>query len=214
MDLSNKKIIAIMGPSGAGKTTLGDLLASRNKIGVSKHCTTRVKRNDDKEGFYRYLSHDEYRSLVENDAFMITSGDGPIVSREYGNFYGVLKQDCLDAFNKNDIVILYVSYKDIEQIVGLKKQGLNIDIVGVTFSNIEKGVRSRLLSDHTRNHTEEDMNRRISIAISDDEKYRKLLEMHATSIVFTDILNIEKTYEKVISDLGSEILKTKSCKSI
>ena len=100
MNIGNKRIIAIMGPSGAGKTTLGDLLVSRNGFSVSKHATTRNRRSDDKEGFYKYFSHEEYRILVENNAFFITSGDGPVVSEEYGNFYGVLKQDCLSVFNK------------------------------------------------------------------------------------------------------------------
>lgn len=211
MNIGNKRIIAIMGPSGAGKTTLGDLLVSRNGFSVSKHATTRNRRNDDKEGFYRYLSHEEYRMLVENDAFFITSGDGPVVSKEYGNFYGVLKQDCLSVFNKGNNIILYVSYKDIDRLMELKNEGFNIDIVGITFSDIEKGVRNRLLNDHTRNHTEEDMKRRIDIAISDNEKYRKLLEIHATSIVYTDLLNIEETYNKVVKDLE---LESKICKSL
>ena len=214
MNFNNKHIIAINGPSGAGKTTLGDLLALRNNLGVPFHCTTRLRRSDDKDNFYRYLSHEEYNELLKEGKFLISSGDGPIVSKEYGNFYGVLKQDCLDSFSKNDTIVLYVSYKDIEQLNKLKQEGLNIDIVGVTFSDIEKGVRERLLNDSSRNHSEDDINRRILIALSDNEKYRNLLETYATTIVYTDILGIEETYQKVCNDLGLENQKVKSCKSI
>ena len=59
-----KSIIAIMGPSGAGKTTLGEKLSTRLEISIPKHCTTRNKRIDDQEGFYRYLEHKEYDKLL------------------------------------------------------------------------------------------------------------------------------------------------------
>ena len=175
MYLNDKYIVAIMGPSGAGKTTLGDLLVLRNQFKVPKHCTTRKQRSDDKEGFYRYLNHEEYNKFFLENMFLISSGDGPEVKKEYGNFYGVLKEDCIEALNESDKIIIYVSYKDIEQIINLKKQGLNIDIVGITFSNIENGVKERLLSDVNRDHSNDDILRRISIAISDNEKYRKLI---------------------------------------
>lgn len=121
MNLSNKSIIAITGPSGAGKTTLGEIITNRLSVKIPRHCTTRSKRNDDKEGFYRYLSHDEYRELYENGEFLISSGDGPSIKKEYGNFYGVLIDDCLAAWKVSDIIILFVSYKDIEQLKLLKK---------------------------------------------------------------------------------------------
>ena len=202
MNLNDKHIVAIMGPSGAGKTTLGDLLVLGNQFKVPKHCTTRKHRSDDKIGFYRYLSHEEYDKLFLENNFLISSGDGPEIKKEYGNFYGVLKEDCIEALSESDKIIIYVSYKDIEQIIELKKQGLNIDIVGITFSDIEKGVKERLLSDTNRNHSEEDILRRISIAISDNEKYRKLLEEHSKTIIYTDILGIEETYQKVCIDLN------------
>lgn len=205
MNFSDKYVLAIMGPSGAGKTTLGDLLVLRNNFKVPTHCTTRVKRSDDKEGFYRYLSHEEYNEKLLKNDFLISSGDGPEVKKEYGNFYGILKEDCLNALNENNKIIIYVSYKDINQLVHLKNQGLNIDIVGITFSNIEKGVKERLLSDANRNHSEEDILRRIRIAISDNEKYKGLLEKHAKTIIYTDILGIEETYKKVCKDLNLEM---------
>ncbi len=91
MNVSEKGIIAITGPSGAGQTTLGDKLILHHDIAIPRHCTTREKRMDDKDGFYRYLSHDIYRSMFDNGEFLISSGDGKIISKEFGNFYGVLK---------------------------------------------------------------------------------------------------------------------------
>lgn len=199
-----KRIIAITGPSGAGKTTLGNLIESRCNVVVPEHTTTRQARPDDRPGFYRYLPHEVYARLVESDDFLITSGDGPVVDRKYGNFYGVLKYDVDEAFKECDTVLLYVSYKDLEQLTDLKNQGYDIDIVNLTFMDVENGVRDRIANDHARAHTEDDIRRRVDCAVDYEEKYGKAIERHATSRVYTDILDIEETYEKVINDLGLE----------
>ncbi len=201
-NIKNKLIIAITGPSGAGKTTLVNNLSTRLNIAVPRHCTTRLQRKDDQEGAYRYLSHDEYAYFLKTGDFLISSGDGPEVKKEYGNFYGILKQDCSDSWNKNDIIVLFVSYKDIDALSQLRNDGFNIEIVALTFTNIEKGVKYRLTNDPLRNHTEKDINSRIRCALSDTEKYEKALQRYAKTIVYTDMLDIEGTYEKVCSDLG------------
>lgn len=202
MEFENKSIIAITGPSGAGKTTLGDKLSFRQEIVIPRHCTTRLRRSDDRDGFYRYLIHDEYRKLLEENKFLISSGDGSVVKKEYGNFYGVLTDDCLDAWEKSNVIILFVSYKDIEALIALKKQHLDVDIVNLTFNDIEKGIASRLTNNSKRNHTQNDIKNRIQCALSDTEKYGKALTLYAKTIVYTDILGIEQTYNKVCTDLG------------
>lgn len=202
MGFINKNIIAIMGPSGAGKTTLGDILSSRQEIAIPRHCTTRSQRGDDRNDFYRYLTHDEYRELLEEEQFLISSGDGPVVRKEYGNFYGVLINDCLNAWQKSNVIILFVSYKDIESLIALKEKQIDVDIVNLTFVDIEKGVASRLINSPTREHSQKEINNRIQCALSDTEKYSKALTLYAKTIVYTDILDIEQTYNKVCTDLG------------
>lgn len=198
----SKSIIAIMGPSGAGKTTLGEKLSTRQEISIPRHCTTRFIRSDDQEGFYRYLGHEQYNELLQHGKFLISSGDGPEVKREYGNFYGVLTEDCISAWNKSNVIVLFVSYKDIESLISLKKRDINVDIVNLTFTDIEKGVKDRLLNNLMRNHTESDIRNRVKCALDDSEKYGKALTLYAKTIVYTDIYNIEQTYEKVCDELG------------
>lgn len=199
--MSNKSIIAIMGPSGAGKTTLGEKLSTRLEISIPRHCTTRSRRNDDQEGFYRYLTHEKYNELLQQRKFLISSGDGPEVKKEYGNFYGVLLDDCINAWNKSNVIILFVSYKDIEALVALRNSGIDIDIVNLTFSDIEKGVLDRLVNNRERNHSSSDIKSRINCALEDSKKYGRALSLYAKTIVYTDILNAEQTYERVCKDL-------------
>lgn len=197
-----KTIIAIMGPSGVGKNTLGDLLEQRNHFIIPIHTTTRLKRKDDKPGFYRYLSHEEYRNLQETNQFLITSGDGPTVKKEYGNFYGVLLEDCLKSWQKNSTIILFVSYKDIKRLMQLKKEGYHIQIINLTYTNIELGMKKRLMNNCERNHSQMDIHHRIDSALDDKEKYGKIIEQCADSIIYTDQLDIEQTYQQACIDLG------------
>lgn len=199
--MRNKSIIAIMGPSGAGKTTLGEKLSTRLEISIPRHCTTRSRRADDQEGFYRYLVHEKYNELLQQEKFLISSGDGPKVEKEYGNFYGVLLDDCISAWNKSNVIILFCSYKDIETLVALKNNGIDIDIVNLTFSDIEKGVSDRLVNNKERDHSLSDIRSRINCALADSEKYGRALSLYAKTIVYTDILNAEQTYERVCKDL-------------
>ncbi len=201
MNLDKKSIIAIMGPSGAGKTTLGERLSTRNEIAIPKHCTTRLPRNDDIEGFYRYLKHSDYKQLYEQRKFLISSGDGSVIEKEYGNFYGVLYNDCIQAWENSDVLVLFTSYKDIERLQDLKRQGMDIDIVNLTFQNLEEGILNRLLNSDVRNHTQKDIEHRVRSAVSDNDKYSEALRMYAKTIVYTDVLDIEETYNKVCGDL-------------
>ena len=201
MELKNKSIIAITGPSGVGKTTLGEKLASNEEITIARQCTTRKKRSDDKDGFYRYLSHEEYKKLYDSGEFLISSGDSSIISREYGNFYGVLINDCIDAWKNSDIIILIVSYKDIDRLVELKRKGLDIDIVNLCFNDLEFGISERLNNDIRRNHSESDIHSRINSAKTDQEKYGEAIRLFAKCTVYTDILDIEETYNRVCTAL-------------
>lgn len=202
MNINEKKIIAIMGPSGVGKTTLGDKLVENNKVVIPRHCTTRLPRKDDGNGFYRYLTHEEYDKYLKQGKFLISSGDGPEVKKEYGNFYGILIQDLVDAWSVNSIVVIFVSYKDIYTLMSLKETGLDINIVNLTFTNIEKGMTDRLNNNPLRNQTATDVNNRIKSALSDYERYGNIVNSQAQTSIYTDILGIEETYKKVCYDLG------------
>lgn len=197
----NNRIVAIMGPSGAGKTTLANNLSNRLNLVIPRHCTTRNPRKDDEVGFYRYLSHEDYKREFDDGKFLISSGDAIEIKREYGNFYGVLKSDCLDAWDKSDTIILFTSYKDIMRLTELKRCGISVDIVNLTYTDIEQGVKSRLIGNMDRNHSKEDIESRIRCALNDTHRYKDELLEYAKISIFTDKFDIEETYEKVCADL-------------
>ena len=199
--MENKKsIIAITGPSGAGKTTLSNKLKLLSGIDVPFHCTTRNKRLDDDPMFYRYLTHEEYAKLFLENKFLLSSGDSEIIKKENGNFYGVLYEDCIDKWKYNDIIILLVSYKDLERLLYLQKNGYNINIVNLTFIDIEKGVRTRI-DTNKRKLTQLEIYKRIQCALNYEKIYGDIIKKYANCLIYTDKTNINETYETVCKKL-------------
>ena len=69
-------LVLLAAPPGAGKTTLANNLVLKNSVVIPRHTTTRHPRKDDEQGFYRYLTHDEYSKMYNEGLFLISSGDG------------------------------------------------------------------------------------------------------------------------------------------
>lgn len=196
-------IIAITGPSGAGKTTLGDLLIYRNGFVTPKHSTTRKQRNDDKKGFYRYLTHNNFKLYAINNKFLFWSGDNKDINPKYGNYYGILKKDYEDV-KDNKKIIMFVSYKDIDYINYLKTNGYNIEIVNLLYNNIEENMPKRLTSEG-RNHTQEEIDKRIRCAIDYEKRFGKILNSYDILKIQSDVLGIEETYDIVVKRLIKKV---------
>lgn len=201
-----RRIIAITGPSGAGKSTLGNIIKERHKYAIPKHCTTRCRRSDDTDDFYRFLTHEKYAQKVTNQEFFLTSGDGPEIKKEYGNFYGILKQDCENMWKKSDTILIFVSYRDIIKLQEIKNEKkIIIKIVNLTFTDIKKGVIERIINDSKRNHTKEDIYKRAEIAYELQNKYEKILEKYADITIYSNLYDIEEIYKMVMDKIEDKI---------
>lgn len=187
------RIIALTGPSGAGKTTLGTRLSLEKNIPVPKHTTTRKIRKDDIIGFHRYLNHPEYANYYYHNDFFLSSGDGEKIKQEYGNFYGILNQDCLPLLSEYGKILIYVSYKDIYTLS--QKQDYQVDILNLSFSDIEKGVRNRLETDKFKEMNQKEIEKRIACALDYQINQLPSIEKYLTASIYTDQYGIEETYE-------------------
>ena len=102
-----KRVIAITGPSGAGKTCLTNYLKEKLNYKLPVHTTTRERRSDDEAGFYSYITVEEFLEKVENKEFLFYSG--------YKNrYYGILKSDFEKMYNDSGLII-NVNYMDFLQ---------------------------------------------------------------------------------------------------
>ena len=64
-------MVVLSSPSGAGKTTLVNLLSKKNNYYVSISHTTRKPRSNETNGKdYFFVKDDEFKRLINNDEFL------------------------------------------------------------------------------------------------------------------------------------------------
>jgi guanylate kinase len=93
-------LFIISAPSGAGKTTLVEVLRRTVNLFYSVSCTTRAPRSGeiDRE-HYRFLSHADFLSRLE-------AGDFLEHAQVHGDFYGTLRKPVLTNLNNGVDVLI------------------------------------------------------------------------------------------------------------
>lgn len=185
-----KRVLAITGPSGAGKTCLSNYLREKYSYPYPVHTTTRERRLDDEEGFYRYISVDEFLERVKNEEFLFYSG-----YKE--RYYGILKSDFEDAFTNNPGLVINVNYMDLEQL-SLIKAKYNMVIIQLTFKDIPKMIVERTCE---RGQKPEDTAFRIEVATRNEEKYQAQIKKYVDITCYTDECSFEEEIEFIIKEL-------------
>jgi guanylate kinase len=93
-------LFIISAPSGAGKTTLVEVLRRTANLFYSVSCTTRAPRSGEIDGeHYRFLSHADFLSRLE-------AGDFLEHAQVHGDFYGTLRKPVLTNLNNGVDVLI------------------------------------------------------------------------------------------------------------
>lgn len=98
----DKIVIVVSGPSGAGKTTLINMVLDRyeNQVGCSTSYTTRSMRHGEVNGKdYFFVSVDDFQKKIQNNEFIE-------YVKCFGNFYGTHKGAVTNVLKKKRICIL------------------------------------------------------------------------------------------------------------
>lgn len=189
------KIIAIAGPSGSGKTTNVNRILNDFNIIMPTHTTTREKRQDDAQNMYRYISVEKFKNNVGQNKFLISSFDGV-------RGYGILKSDSEECFEKNENILINISYKDIKK---FKELNYETHLFIITFQDIESTIRFRITKQERGQSDEEEIEYRIKSAKEDNDKYIKEITKSADLIIYTDVLNKEDAYDKIKNYISNQI---------
>ena len=113
-------MVILSSPSGAGKTTLVNLLSKNNKFYKSVSHTTRKPRTNEKnQEDYHFVSNDEFERLISNEEFLE-------YAKVFNNHYGTSRTPVIQNLENGKDVIFDIDWQGADQI---KNKKLNYKLI-------------------------------------------------------------------------------------
>jgi|TARA_Y100000389_G_scaffold178063_1_gene190887 guanylate kinase len=107
-------MIILSSPSGAGKTTLVNLLSKIDNFKISISHTTREPRpNEIKDKDYYFVDEEKFERLIKNEEFLE-------YAKVFNNFYGTTRTPVIDNLNKGKNVLFDIDWQGADQIKNKK----------------------------------------------------------------------------------------------
>ena len=107
-------MIILSSPSGAGKTTLVNLLSQKNNFEISISHTTRQPRlNEIPDKDYYFVDEEEIKRLIKNQEFLE-------YAKVFNNFYGSTRTPVINKLNKGKNVLFDIDWQGADQIKNKK----------------------------------------------------------------------------------------------
>ena len=107
-------MIILSSPSGAGKTTLVNLLSKLENFEVSiSHTTRKPRPNEISNKDYFFVSNLEFKRLIKNDEFLE-------YAKVFNNLYGTTRTPVIDKLNKGKNVLFDIDWQGADQIKNKK----------------------------------------------------------------------------------------------
>ena len=107
-------MIILSSPSGAGKTTLVNLLSKIKNFEISISHTTRKPRSDEiPNKDYYFINENEFKRLIKNQEFLE-------YARVFNNFYGSSRTPVINNLNNGKNVLFDIDWQGADQIKNKK----------------------------------------------------------------------------------------------
>ena len=197
----NKMSIIISAPSGAGKTTIINLLLKQEQFDFSISTTTRPKRDHEIEGeSYYFTSKDTFKEQINQNDFL----EWAIV---HDNYYGTSKKEIDRIIDKGKIPIFDIDVQGAAQIKGQLPGALFIFIVPPSIKELEKRLRNR------KTDSEDQIKTRLNNAILELKQYANYdyvvvnQDIQTTVDTISAIVNCEQYRTEYQTELIEKILE-------
>ena len=107
-------MIILSSPSGAGKTTLVNLLSKKDNYVISVSHTTRNPRPGEVNyKDYFFINDNEFQRLIKNEEFLE-------YAKVFNNYYGTTRTPVIDNLNKGKNVLFDIDWQGADQIKNKK----------------------------------------------------------------------------------------------
>ena len=151
-------MIILSSPSGAGKTTLVNLLSKKNNYVISISHTTRSPRQGEiNNKDYYFVNDDEFQRLIKNEEFLE-------YAKVFNNYYGTTRTPVIDNLNKGKNVLFDIDWQGADQI---KNKKLDFKLISffilppskeVLFQRLSnRDMRDKLIADERMKQFERDV---------------------------------------------------------
>ena len=107
-------MVILSSPSGAGKTTLVNLLSKEDNFEISISHTTRQPRpSETSNKDYFFVNESEFKRLIKNEEFLE-------YAKVFNNFYGTTRTPVIDKLDKGKNVLFDIDWQGADQIKNKK----------------------------------------------------------------------------------------------
>ncbi len=181
-------MIILSSPSGAGKTTLVNLLSKLENFEVSISHTTREPRpNEIPNKDYFFVSSLEFERLIKNEEFLE-------YAKVFNNLYGTTRTPVIEKLNKGKNVLFDIDWQGADQI---KNKKLDYKLITFFILPPSKEVLFKRLSNR-------DMKNKLIVKERMRQFERDVLHwINYDYVVINE--NLEKCYSKIYSLIKAEI---------
>ncbi len=189
MPSENDGIMVILSsPSGAGKTTLINLLSKQNNFKISISHTTRQPRpNETPNKDYYFINDDEFKRLIKNQEFLE-------YAKVFNNYYGTSRTPVIDKLDKGKNVLFDIDWQGADQI---KNKNLDYKLISFFILPPSKEILFERLSNR-------DMKDKLIVEERMKQFERDVLHwINYDYVVIND--NLDECYSKISNLINAEI---------
>ena len=189
-------MIILSSPSGAGKTTLVNLLSKLQNFEISiSHTTRKPRPAETPNKDYYFVNEEKFKRLIKNEEFLE-------YAKVFNNFYGSTRTPVIDNLNKGKNVLFDIDWQGADQI---KNKKLDYKLItffilppskNVLFERLSnRDMKDKLIADERMKQFSRDVLHWINydyVVINDDIKkcHSKIL-----SLIKAEINNGSKDYD-------------------
>ena len=181
-------MVILSSPSGAGKTTLVNLLSKQDNFKISiSHTTREPRQGETPNKDYYFVPEDKFKRLIKDEEFLE-------YAKVFNNYYGTTRTPVINKLNKKKNVLFDIDWQGADQI---KNKKLNYKLITFFILPPSKKVLFERLSNR-------DMKDKLIVEERMKQFSRDVLHwINYDYVVIND--DLEKCYSKIKNLINAEI---------